>query len=104
MRILFEVLERDRFEIYDPCIPAGAQTEKIFSEAKGFDVVRFLKFDPATLDIWDMTPELANEYAGPFDDTAPFWVKQLLDFEIYASEERRESREWAEHLRSLRAA
>jgi hypothetical protein len=104
MRILLEVLERDRFEIYDPCVPAAAETEKILKEAAGFDTVRILKFDPATLQIWDMTPELAREYTGSYDDAAPLWIKHLPDFEELAAEERRESREWAAHLRSLRHA
>jgi len=104
MRILFEVLERDRFEIVDPCIPAGAETEKILKDAEGFDTVRILKFDPATLSVDDMTPELAREYTGAYDDAAPLWIKQLPDYEQIAGEERQESRLWQEHLRSLRHA
>ena len=100
MRILLEVLERDRFEIYDPCVPAGAETEKILAEADRHDTVRILKFDPATLQISDMTLELAAEYVGPFDDTSPLWIKQLPDFDDLAAEERREAREWARHLRA----
>ncbi|MBD9544332.1 hypothetical protein IB276_33335 [Ensifer sp. ENS04] len=100
MRILLEVLERDRFEIYDPCVPAAAETEKILKEAEGFDTVRILKFDPATLQISDMTPELVREYTGPFDDTAPLWIKQSAQFDDLAAEERREVREWIQHLRA----
>jgi hypothetical protein len=100
MRILFEVLERDRFEIVDPCIPVGAETRKILKDAEGFDTVRILKFDPATLSVDDMTPELAREYDGAYDDSAPFWIKQLPNFDRCAAEERRETREWLRHLRA----
>ncbi len=104
MRILFEVLERDRFEIIDPCIPAAAETKKILAEAAGFDTVRILMFDPITLLITDMSPELVREYEGPFDDEAPFWIRQLSSFHELSAEEQKESREWAAHLRSLRHA
>lgn len=100
MRILLEVLERDRFEIYDPCIPAAAETEKILKEANGYDTVRILKFDPITLQVWDMTPELSAEYTGPYDETAPLWIKDQPNFDDLAAEERREAREWARHLRA----
>lgn len=101
MRILFEVLERDRFEIYDPCIPAGAETVKIIADSEGFDTIRILKFDPATLQISDMTPELYDEYHGPYDDTAPLWVKQQPDFDHRAADESRDAREWQRHIRSF---
>ncbi|KQS84316.1 hypothetical protein ASG58_21335 [Rhizobium sp. Leaf383] len=104
MRILFEVLERDRFEIYDPCVPAAAEPAKILKEADGFDTVRILLFDPATVQISDITAELASEYQGSYDDKAPLWIKLLPDFDDLASEERREAREWAAHVRSLRNA
>lgn len=104
MRILLEHLERDRFEIYDPCVPAAAETEKILKEAAGLDTVRILKFDPATLQIWDMTPELAAEYPGPYDETAPLWIKDLPNFDELAAEERRDAREWAVHVRSFSRA
>jgi hypothetical protein len=104
MRILFEVLERDRFEIYDPCIPAGAETAKIIAETEGYDTVRILKFDPATMQVSDMTPELYAEYRGSYSDTAPLWVKQQPDFDDRAAEEVREGREWRRHIRSLSRA
>lgn len=104
MRILLEILERDRFEIHDPCVPASAETEKILHEAASFDTVRILKFDPASLQVWDMTPELVREYSGPYDETAPLWIKELPDFEALAAEERREAREWAAHVKTLNLA
>lgn len=104
MRILFEVLERDRFEIVDPCVPAAAEPRKILAEAARYDTVRILMFDPATLHVEDLSPELAREYAGDFDGDAPIWVKQLPDFEVISAEERKDSREWAAHLRSFQHA
>jgi hypothetical protein len=94
MRILFEILERDRFEIYDPAIPAAAETQKIIYEAGLHDTVRILKFCPSTMQISDMTDELYAEYRGDFDETSPLWIKQQPDFEDRAAEQRRESWEW----------
>lgn len=104
MRILFEVLERDRFEIFDPCIPAGAETAKIIAGTEGYDTVRILQFDPTTLHISDITPELYDEYRGPYDQSAPLWVKQQPDFDLRCDEEARETREWQKHVRSFSVA
>ncbi|MBC2806617.1 hypothetical protein C3Y94_026045 [Rhizobium ruizarguesonis] len=104
MRILFEVLERDRFEIYDPCIPAAAETAKIIGASEGHDTVRILKFCPATLQVWDMTQELYDEYRGSFDGTAPLWVKLQPDFEDRAAEEIREAKQWQRHMKSFSRA
>lgn len=101
MRILFEVLERDRFEIYDPCVPAAAETAKIISSSEGMDTVRILKFCPATLQTWDITRELFDAYRGPFDATAPMWVKHQPEFEAQAAEDLLDAREWQRHIHSL---
>lgn len=104
MRILFEVLERDRFEIVDPCIPAAAEPKKILAAAEGFDTVRILMFDPATLHVEDLGPELAREYTGDYDADAPLWIKQLPNFDLIVDEEKRDSQQWADHLRSFQHA
>jgi len=104
MRILFEVLERDRFEIYDPCIPAGAETAKIIVESEKQDTVRILKLCPSTLQVWDITPELYLEYRGAYDETSPLWVKLQTDFDERAAEEAKDSREWQDHIRSFSRA
>lgn len=101
MKILFEVLTRDGFEIVDPYIPAGAETLKILNDTKGYDVVRILKFDPTTLAISDISAELLFAYPGPFDDTAPLWARQQVGFDQLVAEERREAREWQQHVRSF---
>lgn len=88
MRILFEILERDRFEIYDPAIPAAAEAQKIVFEAGLHDTIRILKFCPSTLQIFDVTDEFYEEYQGGYDDEAPLWIKQQPDFENRAAEER----------------
>jgi hypothetical protein len=104
MRILFEVLERDRFEIYDPCIPAAAETAKIIAESATYDTLRILKFCPATLAIIDMTAEMYEEYRGDHSEDAPLWVKLQSDFDIRAAEEAKDARDWQRHVKSLSRA
>lgn len=104
MRILFEVLERDRFEIYDPCIPVGAEVAKVIDASEHQDTVRILTFCPATLQVNDITAEIYDAYRGSYDEAAPLWVKLQPDFDHRAQEEARETREYLRHVRSFSAA
>lgn len=100
MKILFEVLERDRYEIYDPVIPAGAQARKIAREA-GDLTVRILQFDPATLEIEDVTARFYDDYDGSYLEDVPLWIRERAGFQALAAEEERERREMQAHIRSF---
>lgn len=104
MRILLEVLERDRFEIYDPAIPYAAETAKIVHEAGLHDTVRILLFDPQTLNVSDVTARFYDDYQGSYDEDAPLWIQNRPGFEGLAAEERQERREMEAHYRSFRYA
>ncbi|WP_454287297.1 hypothetical protein [Rhizobium arsenicireducens] len=101
MKILFEVLERNHYAIVDPVVPAGAEPAKIVHEAGCVDAIRILKFDPQTLQVWDITQEIYPFYQGSFDEASPAWIKEQPDFDDRAAEERRDTREWLNHTRSF---
>jgi hypothetical protein len=104
MKILFEVLECDRYEIVDPVLPAGAEARKIAHHAGLFDTVRILEFDPDRLQIVDVTSRFYDDYQGSYLEDVPLWIRERLDFEALAAEERRERREMLAHIRSVSQA
>lgn len=104
MRILLELLERDRFEIFDPNIPAAAETAKIVHEATVNNAVRILVFDPQTLHVDDVTARYYDAYQGSYLDDAPLWIQERPGFDALAAHERREGREMENHYRSLKYA
>ena len=101
MKILFEVLERDRYEIVDPVVPAGAEAKKIAHEATIHDACRILEFDPTSLTMHDVTPRFYDDYDGSYTEDVPLWIRERPGFEALADEERLEQREMQAHIRSF---
>lgn len=104
MKILFEVLERDRYEIVDPVLPAGAEARKIAHHAGIFDAIRILEFDPDRLQIIDATSLFYDDYQGSYLEDVPLWIRARPGFDTLAAEERRERRETVAHIRSISQA
>jgi len=94
MKILFEVLERDRYDIMDPAIPGAAEPKKIVREAGNYDTLRILLFDPQTLHVDDVTAEYYEDYDGSYLEDVPLWIQERPGFENMAAEERLERAEW----------
>lgn len=92
MKILFETLERDRYEVQDPCINVAAEAALVAHAATCYDTTRILAFDPDTLAISDVTDRYYDAYDGTYDEDAPLWIKERPDFESLAAEQRSEIR------------